>query len=152
MFETFLILFGVVSALGVLVVLYPVCLYIKLKKHEKKVKEVYLQIKAQVDIKCELLASSGDSDPRLLNIIDEYKKEDKIVYDLDLKSFNESFNHYISLTKNEELILKCNEAEEKINYVKDYYNEVVCSYNRFKSNKLAAYLSKSFLISDGKLY
>ena len=97
MFETFLILFGVVSALGVLVVLYPVCLYIKLKKHEKKVKEVYLQIKAQVDIKCELLIS-GITKKKKTDILERLEK-------LGALKIEESYSIELLMTK-EELVEK----------------------------------------------
>lgn len=150
MSEAIFILFGVLTAIGVLLVSYPTYLYIRLKMHEKKVKEVYLQLKTQVDFKCEL--ASNVNNKELEKVILEYTKDKKENYNLDLKYYNEIFNKYIYAYSSESNIVKCNESEEKINHVKDYYNEVVSSYNSFKSNKVTAYLSKSFLINDGKLY
>ena len=51
MSQTIFILFGVLTAIGVLLVSYPTYLYIMLRLNEKKVKEVYLQVKGQVDRK-----------------------------------------------------------------------------------------------------
>ena len=88
----------------------------------------------------------------IIKLLEEYTKEVDEKYNLDLKMYNDKFNDFISVSKNNEVIEKCNLAEEKINYVKEYYNEIVCAYNRFKSNKLISYLSKSFSINDAKLY
>lgn len=150
MSQTIFILFGVLTAIGVLLVSYPTYLYIMLRLNEKKVKEVYLQVKGQVDTKCELALTINNKELR--SVIKEYTKDKKENYNLDLKYYNETFNKYIYAYASKDIIVKCNEAEEKINHVKDYYNEVVSAHNEFKSNRVTSYLSKSFLINDGKLY
>jgi hypothetical protein len=149
--EAIFILFGVLGAIGVLLVAYPTCLYVKLKAYEKKVKNVHLQIKTQVDIKCDLVNSMDKKTMEITSLIDSYTNH-KDEFEMDLKYYNEKFNDYILAYADKDTIIKCNIAEEKIGCTKDYYNETVCAYNRFKSSKVSTYLSKSFLIDDGKLF
>lgn len=143
------ILLGVLIAIGIFVVVYPFVIYFKLKGYEKRVKELSYQIRAQMDIKCDLILTLEGTPKDVLNTIEDYRK---YTNGYDLKTYNDSFNKFVSTCKNTEVISKCDEAEEKINHIKEYYNEVVNSYNRFKNNKIAAYLSKSFSIADAKLY
>jgi hypothetical protein len=152
MTQTILVLLGVLMAVVIVGVSYPTYLYISLKIHEKKVKEVYVQIKAQVDIKCDLLSNIKDANKEVDSVILEYTRDKKERYDLDLKYYNEIFNKYIYAYADKECIFKCNDSEEKIEYIKGYYNEVVHTYNRLKSNVVTSYLSKCFLIDDAKLY
>ena len=93
MSQTIFILFGVLTAIGVLLVSYPTYLYIMLRLNEKKVKEVYLQVKGQVDTKCELALTINNKELR--SVIKEYTKDKKENYNLDLKYYNETFNKYI---------------------------------------------------------
>lgn len=147
--EALFILFGVVSAVSALIVAYPLYVLINLKLQEKKVKMVYLQIKGQVDIKCDIATCLKNKGYDLDKSIQEYATNE---YDLDLKYYNDVFNHHILKSGSLQDIKRCNEAEEKINCTRDYYNEVVCSYNRYKSSKVSSYLAKSFSIEDAKLY
>ena len=135
--EALFILFGVVCAVSTLIVAYP--LYVLIN----------LQIKGQVDIKCDIASCLKNKSSELNNSINTYTSNE---YDLDLKVYNDMFNEHILKSGTLEDIKKCNEAEEKINCTRDYYNEVVCSYNRYKSNKVSSYLSKSFSIEDAKIY
>ena len=69
-----------------------------------------------------------------------------------LKDFNEVYVYYMH-SFNDDLISKqCNESEEKINYIKGYYNELVCFFNRYKSNGINAFLTRLISIEDEKLY
>ena len=101
--EAIFILFGVLGAIGVLLVAYPTCLYVKLRAYEKKVKDVHLQIKTQVDIKCDLVNSMDKKTMEITSLIDSYINH-KDEFEMDLKYYNEKFNDYILAYADKETI------------------------------------------------
>jgi len=143
------ILLGVIIAICAILIVYPFVIYVNLKIHQNRVNRIYTQLKNQIDIKHELINELENKNRDVLRAIREYQTAN---IELDLKKYNDSFNYFILSSSNEDLINRCNVAENKINYIKDYYNEVVCSYNRCKTNRVATYLSKSFSFDDAKLY
>lgn len=143
------ILLGVIMAISSIVIVYPFVVYFNLKSHENRVTRIYEQLKNQLDIKHEIISELENKNKDVLKVIREYQTAN---IEIDLKKYNDIFNYHILSSKNEELISRCNIAEDKINCIKDYYNEVVCSYNRYKDNMVASYLVKSFSFDDAKLY
>ena len=143
------ILLGVIIAISSIVIVYPFVVYFNLKSHENRVTRIYAQLKNQLDIKHEIISELENKNKDVLKVIREYQTAN---IEIDLKKYNDIFNYHILSSKNEELISRCNIAEDKINCIKDYYNEVVCSYNRYKDNMVASYLVKSFSFDDAKLY
>ena len=83
--------------------------------------------------------------------INNYSSKRSIDIDV-LKDFNSYYAYCLKSFDDDLLVKQCNESEAKINYIKEYYNELVCSYNRYKSNGVNLVLSKAMSIKDAKLY
>ena len=77
----------------------------------------------------------------------------KRVINIDtIKEFNEFYSKYLKSFNDDLLLKQCEESEVKINYIKEYYNELVSGYNEYKSNGVNYYFAKAMAIEDEKLY
>jgi uncharacterized membrane protein YgaE (UPF0421/DUF939 family) len=154
------VLIGICSALLIAFIVYLNQAYIKIYHHRKKIKNILMQIRGQVEVKHTLLKEYLEINKDL--ITDKKYKEisDKLnAYNLisasnidSLKEFNDLYAYYMKSFNDNLLIKQCDESEEKINYIKDYYNELVCYYNRYKSSGFNSFLAKAMAIADEKLY
>lgn len=157
--EFLLIAIGIISALIFTFVGYIIYTYIRLRIHKNKIRNIYSQIKGQVNIKHVLLKeyiemNKDEIDEKIYSDIQEklirYNHESN---DIDnLKEHNYAFNHYMKSLNDDLLSRQCNKAEEKINHIKGYYNEVVNFYNNYKSNKVNSFVAKTLDFNDEKVY
>ena len=139
--EILWVLLGILVSVIVLLVGYFIFSYIRIFKHKGKINNILLQIKGQLDIKHVLLDEIDEK--KYKDIKDRLNSYNLINKNVDLlKDFNEVYVYYMH-SFNDDLISKqCNESEEKINYIKGYYNELVCFFNRYKSNGINAFLTR----------
>ena len=159
MSEFLFILLGVISAILIALIAYPSQVFIKMRVNKSKINNIYSQIKAQVDIKHSLLKEyieiNKDSiNEEKYNIIND-KISSYIVNakSIDtLKDYNNFYANYMNDLEDDLLMHQCKESEEKISHIREYYNELVCFYNTYKSNGVNSILSKVLSIGDEKLY
>jgi len=154
------IIIGVFSAAFIVLLTYLVQVYVKIRIHKNRIKNILSQIKGQVNIKHDLLREyieiNKDSMEQekyedVINKLRLYKSSDDINVN-ELKDFNEYCNYHLRSFDDNLLLKQCEESEVKINHIKSYYNEVVCFYNNYKSNKLNGVVSKTLDIKDAALY
>lgn len=154
------IFIGIGSALVIAIFVYFLYSYLKINVHHTKIKNTLAQIRGQVDIKYDLLKQyielNKDSinEDRYIdfnNVLNLYKNSNEIDVE-SLKDFNISCNYYLKSFQDTLLIKQCDESEEKIEHIKDYYNELVCFFNRLKSNGFNSFLARAMSIKDEKLY
>ena len=69
-----------------------------------------------------------------------------------LKEFNEVYVDYMRSFDDSLLNKQCDESEEKINYIKEYYNELVSFHNQYRATGINVVFAKAFSISDEKIY
>ena len=151
---------GIGSALFVLGILYLGYLLINMYIHRNRIRSILVQIRGQVDIKHDLLREyieiNRDSIEEekyddLSTKLNMYKSSNLVEVNV-LKDFNDYWNYYMKSFDDHLLSSQCDEGEVKINHIKDYYNELVCFFNNYKSNKVNSLLSKAMSIRDEKLY
>ncbi len=153
-------LIGTLSVIFIIGCIYPIVMYIKMRVNKKKLENILAQIRGQVSIKHSLLKEYIEinkdiiEEEKYTNIIESINHySSKKILDIDgLKRFNKYYVNCMNSFDDSLLINQCNESELKINYIKEYYNELVCSYNSYKSNGLNAVLAKVMSIEDAKLY
>lgn len=157
--EFVLVLLGIACALIVALIAYPSQVFIKMRTNRNKINNIFAQIKGQVDIKHTLLKeyieinkdSIGEEKFNIINEkINSYKMSVKNVD--TLKDYNDMYAYYMKSFDDNLLINQCNESEEKINHIKEYYNELVYFYNRYKASPVNSFLAKALSIEDEKLY
>ena len=151
---------GVVSVGVIASLVYMLQVYWKMLSSKRKIKNVLVQIRGQVDIKFDLLSKYIITNEGSLNLaklveikdkLDLYK-DDNVIDVEELKDYNEMYCYYIRSFNDKKLDVECDLSEKKIGYLKGYYNELVCTYNHYKSNKLNSWLAKVVAIEDEKLY
>lgn len=154
------ILLGIILTFLIVSIGYLVIIVFKLNSHKKKIKNTMIQIRGQVDVKFNLLKEymeiNKDSilEDKVMEITDKLNTYDlnKLLDIEEIKTFNDIYGDYMNSFDDSLLSRKCKESDEKIGYIKDYYNELVNQYNNYKSNKVNLVLSKAFSIEDEKLY
>lgn len=152
------ILIGISSVLLVLLLIYPSQAYIKMRVNKTKIQNIFLQIEGQVSIKYNLLKEyleiNKDSiDEEKYKEITERLNAYGRIKNVDiLKDFNVIYSYYMHSFDDHLLSKQCKDSEEKIGHIKEYYNELVCFYNRYKSNKINSFVAKVMSIDDEKLY
>lgn len=159
MSEFVFVILGVLFALLIVVIAYPSQMFIKMRINKNKINNIYSQIKTQVDIKHSLLKEYIEINKDSINEEKYYEINEKInsytrnVNSVDiLKDYNDVYAYYMNNLEDDLLIKQCGESEEKISHIRGYYNELVCYYNRYKSNGINSFLSKALSIDDEKLY
>lgn len=154
------IFLGVFSALLIALIVYPSQVYVKMRLNKTKIRNTFLQIEGQVGIKNNLLKEyieinkdtiSEEKYKEISERLNSYSFNGNKSVD-SLKDFNDAYSHYMKSFDDALLHKQCEESQEKINYIKDYYNELVCFYNRYKSNGVNSIVSKVMAIEDEKLY
>jgi hypothetical protein len=160
MSELVWILIGVFTTLVVVCVTYILQVWIKITINRNKIKNTLVQITGQVDLKHNLLKEYiklnkesivKETFIKITNTLNEYEKN--LFKDVDcLKDYNSYYVDYMKTFDDSLLHKQCDESEEKINYIKEYYNELVCSYNNYKSIGINSFVSKALSIDDAKLY
>ena len=154
------VIVGIFSAIVILGFIYPLQMYLKMRANKKKIENILVQIRGQVSIKHSLLKEyieinkdviEEDKYNDMIESINHYSSKKSLDIDV-LKDFNNYYSYCMKSFDDTLLIHQCNESEEKINYIKDYYNELVDSYNRYKSNGVNLVISKAMSIEDAKLY
>lgn len=160
MSEIMAIILGITLAFLTIIIGYVLQVFIKMHNNKVKIRNTLIQIKGQVDIKYKLLKEYVDinKDSILedkLKTINE-KLNDYNLYESkdinSLKTFNSLYVEYMKSFDDSLLNKQCDESEDKINYIKDYYNELVSNHNSYKSNGLSLFLSKAFSLEDEKTY
>ena len=154
------IIIGVICALVIAFIAYITQVFIRIIVNKNRIKNTLAQISGQVDVKHNLLKEylklnkDGIVDETFNKInvlLNEYESSKEKDVDT-LKEFNSSYVTYMKSFDDSLLCKQCDESEEKINYIKEYYNELVCFFNRYKSNGVNVILSKALSINDAKLY
>ena len=154
------IIVGVIFALVIASISYVVQVFVRINVNKNKIKNTLAQISGQVDVKHNLLKEyikinkDGIVDEtfnKINSVLNEYENYKGMDIDT-LKEFNTSYVLYLKSFDDSLLCKQCDESEEKINYIKEYYNELVCFFNRYKSNGVNVILSKALSIDDAKLY
>jgi hypothetical protein len=154
------ILIGVFTTLLVVCVAYVVQVWVKIIINKNKIKNTLVQITGQVDLKHNLLKEYiklnkesivKETFNKITTTLNEY--ENNLNKDVDyIKDYNSYYVNYMKDFDDSLLHKQCDESEEKINYIKEYYNELVCSYNNYKSIGINSFVSKALSIEDAKLY
>ena len=154
------ILVGVGSAIGISVFVYILQVCVKLFNNKNKIKKTLVQIKGQVDVKHDLLKEyveiNRDSivEEKRVSInekLNAYNSQDDKDIEI-LKEFNEVYVDYMRSFDDSLLNKQCDESEEKINYIKEYYNELVSFHNQYRATGINVVFAKAFSISDEKIY
>ena len=154
------IIVGVFSAAFIVLLTYLIQVYVKIRIHKTRIKNILSQIRGQVNIKHDLLREyveiNKDSIEQekyddVINKLSLYKSNNEIGV-VELKDFNEYCNIHLKSFDDTLLVKQCEESEVKINHIKSYYNEVACFFNNYKSNKLNGIVSKAMDIEDATLY
>ena len=158
--ELFWMIFGIASALIVLLLAYPGQIYIKMKINKNKIKNTLVQIRGQIEIKHDLLKEyleinkdsiDGNIYEAVTNKLCSYNYKNE--WDIEiLKDFNNYYLHQLKSFDDNLLSRHCDESETKIACIKDYYNELVYGFNNYKSNGFNYFVAKAMSIEDEKLY
>lgn len=145
----------------VAVSIYPVCIYIKMRIHKRKIKKALNSIYNQVDFKYSLLKEYLEINK---DEIEEEKYEEISEQLLNfnfknkinvrkLKTLNEIYSRYLTSFDDSLLNRTCKESEEKIGRLRGYYNALVGIHNHYnKATKINSVISKALLVCEEMKY
>lgn len=152
------ILIGVSLVVIGALLIYPSQVYIKMRSSKTKIRNILKQIEGQVSIKHSLLkeyleinkdSMTEEKYNEIYLKLKEYGCDKNIEI---LKDFNQTYSEYMYSFDDNLLNNQCKNSEEKIGYIKEYYNELVSSYNNYKANKINNFVAKIMSIKDEQLY
>ena len=151
---------GVLSAILVGVIAFVIQILVRIKINKSKIKNTLIQIRGQVEIKHDLLKEylemnkdliDADVYVNLNNKLNSYRYKKEFNIDT-IKEFNDFYSYHLNNFNDNLLIKQCKESDLKIDYIKDYYNELVSYFNEYKSNGVNYFFAKAMAIEDEKLY
>ena len=149
-----------VSIVSLVVIVYPLGIYIKMRTNKSKIKKLMGKIHRQVDFKRDLLKQYLEINR---DVIDEEKyteitsglndyRPEKIKDINNLKFLNDLYSKYMVSFDDALMSKTCNESNKEITNIREYYNNLVKDYNKFKSKKINSILSKVMLLDDEVIF
>lgn len=156
--EAIIICCGFIFGCVLVFFIFALARYIKIYNRKSRLKKVYAQLKNQVEIKCDAITNyvvSNDKDVSK-DLKMEFKNKSSDYYLIkninDLKEYSSYCSSLVFRMSSDELKKMISDVEDKIDYVRSYYNELATSYNKYIDTGFNKFFVKCNFISFEELY